>query len=430
MLLTNDFKARIFALVDCNCFYVSCERVFNPALEKKPVIVLSNNDGCAVSLSREAKALGITVGTPFFQIADIVKKHKIKVFSSNYALYGDMSRRVMETLSEFSPDMEIYSIDESFLAFEGLNLDLEQYGRVIKNRVKRHTGIPVSVGIGPTKTLAKLANHLAKKDARYDGVLDLCGRQDIDGFLERVKVEDVWGIGRRYTRKLNMRGIETALQLKNLADDWVRKNLGGIVGLRLVEELRGHSCLALEQVSPPKQQIMCGRVFGRPVETREELEEAVSTYVTRASERLRGQRSHASVVSVFIATNRYKKNEPQYGNFATYRLPIQTSYTPEIIDCALKLLRIIFRQDFRYKRVGIMLSGLVPENEVQANLFLPKPSDKRDKLMKAVDHINGQWYRSMIYTASCGIKQGWKMRRELLSNRYTTSWDELLTIHI
>ncbi|MCK4766345.1 MAG: Y-family DNA polymerase [Candidatus Aminicenantes bacterium] len=430
MLLTEDFKPKIFALVDCNSFYVSCERAFAPALENRPVMVLSNNDGCAVSLSKEAKALGIKVGTPLFQVADLVKKHNIQVFSSNYALYGDMSRRVMETLAWFSPEIEVYSIDESFLLFDGLDVDLEKYGKVIKNMVQQHTGIPVSVGIAATKTLAKLANRLAKKYPHYDGALNLFGEQDIDRFLKLVKVEDVWGIGRRYTEKLNLYGIENALQLKNLADYWVRKYLGGIVGLRLVEELRGFSCISLEQSAPKKQEIMCGRTFSRPVASLRQLEEAISTYTTRAAEKIRAQGSNTSLVHVFITTNRHKKNEPQYGNFAVYKLPVQTSFTPGIIRCALKLLRIIFKPGYRYKKAGVMLSGLVPGNERQLNLFCPKPSAKREQLMKAVDTINSRWRRNMIHLAASGIKPRWAMKREMLSNRYTTDWNELLTIQI
>ena len=430
MLLSDDIKTRVFALVDCNSFYVSCERVFDPSLENRPVIVLSNNDGCAVSLSKEAKVLGIKVGTPLFEIADLVKKHHIKTFSSNYTLYGDMSRRVMETLSAFSPEIEVYSIDESFLLFNGLPVDFEQYGRLIKRRVRQYTGIPVSVGIAPTKTLAKLANRLAKKYPHYEGVLDLSGTKDMDRYLQLVKVEDVWGIGRRYAKKLYRHGIETALQLKYLGDDWVRKYLGGIVGLRLAEELRGHSCLSLEQVPPKKQEIMCGRTFRKPVETLKELEEAVSTYITRAAEKIRRQQSNASLVHVFILTNHHKKNEPQYGNSAVYKLPVQSSFTPEIIRCAVKLLHIIFKPGYRYKKAGVMLSGLVPENECQFNLFAAKPSPERMQLMKAVDKINGRWHRNMVHVAASGIKPRWIMKREMLSNRYTTNWNELLVIKI
>lgn len=430
MLLSEDLKPKIFALVDCNSFYVSCERVFDPSLEKRPVIVLSNNDGCVVSLSKEAKALEIKVGTPFFEITPLVKKHNIKVFSSNYTLYGDMSQRVMETLAVFSPEIEIYSIDESFLLFNGLKLNYEEYGRLIKKTVRQHTGIPVSVGIAATKTLAKLANRLAKKYPHYDGVLDLSGMKDIDRFLQLVKVEDVWGIGRRYSKKLYSQGIETALQLKNLADDWVRKYLGGIVGLRLIEELRGHSCLAMEHVPSRKQEIMCGRTFRRPVTALRELEEAVSTYVTRAAEKIRAQKSNASLVHVFILTNFYRKDEPQYGNFATYRLPLQTSFTPGIIRCAVKLLQLIYKPGYRYKKAGIMLSGLVPENECQLNFFEARPMEKSRQLMRAVDKINSRWRHNMIFAAASGIKPRWIMKREMLSRRYTTHWNELLVINM
>ncbi len=430
MLLTDNFKEKAFALVDCNCFYVSCERVFHPDLEKKPVMVLSNNDGCVVSLSKEAKALGIKVGTPLFEVKDLVKKYDIKTFSSNYTLYGDMSQRVMETLASFSPEIEVYSIDESFLRFEGLKVDFNSYGRLIKETVRQHTGIPVSVGIGPTKTLAKLANRLSKKYSHYNGVLNLSGEKDMDRYLQLVKVEDVWGIGGRYAKKLYRHGIENAVQLKNLADDWVRKNLGGVVGLRLVNELRGVSCLPLEMVPPQKKEIMCGRTFSRPVTNLQELEQAISTYITRAAEKMRKQESRASLVHVFILTNYHKKEEPQYGNFATYRLPVQTSFTPEIIRCAVKLLGMIYKTGFKYKKAGVMLSGLVPANECQLNLFQPPPPAKRNGLMKAVDTINGRWRRNLIHVAATGIKPNWRMKREMLSNCFTTNWNELLVINI
>jgi DNA polymerase V len=429
-MLIDSPSDQVFALVDCNNFYASCERVFNPSLQNHPIIVLSNNDGCAVAMSNEVKALGIKTGTPFFQIEHLVKKHNIKVFSSNYALYGDLSSRVMDTLSGFAPDMEIYSIDEAFLSFNGMSMNLTEYGKKIRDRVRQNTGIPVSVGIAKTKTLAKIANRISKKEKGYQNVLELVHRDDIDDFLIRTKVEDVWGIGRRHTEKLLKNKIYTALELKNLPHDWVKKNLGGIVGLRLVEELRGRSCIPLETVRKSKQGIVTSRALGKPVETLKELEEAISTYMTTAARKIRAQRCISSVIHVFIHTNYHKKSEPQYGNFASFKLPIPTSFTPEMVFYAIQLLKKIYKPGFKYKKAGIMLSGIVPENEVQLNLFSPKPSVKSHHLMEAVDAINTRWGRHTMQLASSGVRKKWKMRRNLLSNRYTTSWNELLVINI
>jgi DNA polymerase V len=303
----------IFALVDCNNFYASCERVFNPGLKGQPLVVLSNNDGCVVARSNEAKALGIGMGVPEFQIRPVLRAHQVQVFSSNYTLYGDMSQRVMETLEPFSPDLEIYSIDEAFLSLSGFaSRNLTEYGRTIRNTVKRWTGIPVSVGIAETKTLAKIANRVAKRTPDIGGVFDLLACPDRDALLGRIAVEDVWGIGPNHARRLKQHGITTALQLRGADDQWIRKHLG-IVGLRLVMELRGVSCLDLEQCPSPKQSLTCSRAFGTLISTLAEMEEAVSVYTSRVAEKLRRERLAATVLTVCLSTNEYKEG-PQYSN--------------------------------------------------------------------------------------------------------------------
>ena len=301
----------IFALVDCNNFYVSCERVFQPCLNGKPVVVLSNNDGCVIARSEEAKALGIPMGLPFFQMRERFTGHTIETYSSNYALYGDMSTRVMTILKQFSPEVEVYSIDEAFLNLAGCgNGDLISYGHLIHRSVKQWTGIPISIGIGETKTLAKLANRLAKRSDHVQGVVDLTSSQHQDDILASIPVKDIWGIGRSYSRLLQSNGIRTALELRDADDRWIRQQMG-VVGVRIVWELRGISCLPLELSPPPKKSLMVSRSFGRPIATLDEMREAVATYTTRAAEKLRRHRLAAGILSVFLMTNRFKEDEPQ-----------------------------------------------------------------------------------------------------------------------
>ncbi len=417
----------IFALVDCNNFYVSCERVFNPSLEGRPVIVLSNNDGCAVARSNEAKALGIGMGTPYFKVENIVKKHNVKVFSSNYTLYADMSQRVVNVLNDFTPNLEIYSIDESFLSFNRhKNIDLTDYAKNIRSRVKKWTGLPVSIGIAPTKTLAKIANKLAKKNPMCQGVFNITNHSRIDDFLESVGVEDVWGVGPAYSKLLKYHRIHTALKLRDTNEDWIRKHMT-VIGLRTVWELKGISCIGLEDVTPDKKEIVSSRSFGRPVETRKELEEAVSSYVTRAAEKLRSQNSIASYVTTFIETNRYK-DEPQYNNSATARLSIPTDYTPELIENAHICLDRIYKSGYRFKKAGVMLGGIVPSNEVQLNLLVKQDRSRDKKIMDALDEINLTWGTDTVKYASSGLEPKWKMRRRMMSPRYTTCWDELAVV--
>jgi DNA polymerase V len=414
----------LFALVDCNNFYVSCERVFNPIIEGKPVVVLSNNDGNVVARSNEAKALGVQFGAPAFECENLIKKG-VYAFSSNYALYGDMSQRVMNTLSGFAPEMEIYSIDEAFLSFSRLPSvkDLTGYAFQIRRTVKRWTGIPTSIGIGPTKTLAKLANKLAKRNPEHRGVFNIIEHPETDKLLDGVRVEDVWGIGVQYTKLLNLNGIFTALQLKNAPDRWVKKHMT-ITGLRTVWELRGHSCIPLEEVPPPKKGIISSRSFGRPVESLAELKEALASYVSRAAGKLRAQRSVALFITVFLGTNPFK-DEPQYHNSITSRLPVPTSHTVELIRHAHRGLEELYRSGFHYKRTGVFLTEIMPEDHAQLNLFSSPSSGKQDILMKTIDRINMRWGNNTVIYAAEGIQKGWRMRQLRLSPRFTTQWEEI-----
>lgn len=416
--------APVFALVDCNNFYVSCERVFNPRLEGQPVVVLSNNDGCVVARSNEAKVLGIGMGVPEFQIRPFLRRHRVHILSSNYALYGDMSQRVMETLEQFCPDLEIYSIDEAFLGLSGFtSRNLTDYGRLIRSTVKRWTGIPVSVGMAETKTLAKITNRIAKRMPDTGGVFDLLTCPDRDALLRRVPVEEVWGIGSNHARLLHQHGITTTLQLRHANDQFIRKQMG-VVGLRLVMELRGVSCLELEQGPAPKQGITCSRAFGKSVTTLDEMEEAVSSYVERAAEKLRTERLAVTTMTVFLKTNEFK-DIPQYSNAFTLRLSVATDTTHELIRAALHGIRRIYRDGYQYKKAGVMLTGLVSRNQVQSDLFDAQNRPRSKQLMAALDRINDRWGAGTLHYASSGIEKAWKTQFHRRSPAYTTDWGEL-----
>jgi DNA polymerase V len=424
-------RKRVFALIDCNNFYVSCERVFKPELRNRPVVVLSNNDGCAVALSNEAKALGMKVGTPIFQAMNLVKSNGVAILSSNYSLYGDMSTRVMDVIGTFSPEVEYYSIDEAFMQLDGITsiASYAEYGRRIRETILKWTGIPVSIGIASTKTLAKIASRFAKKG--LEGVLDLTAEPDISPFLKDTGVDDVWGIGFQNGAKLRTRGISTALQLSELEDMWVRKNLGGIVGLRTVWELRGISCIPIETVRADRKQIVSSRSFGTPVEDFDALAEALSDYVARAAVKLRQQKSLVSVMQVFLATNRFKKNEKQYNNAVTRRLSNPASYTPELITITVDLLRKIYRQGYRYKKTGVVFTELMRESDRESLLFRDTGRIEREKsLMRTIDSLNAHYGRQALSIGGKGRAERWAMRRRYLSRRYTTDWDELLWIKI
>ena len=424
---------KVFALVDCNNFYVSCERVFNPMLKRVPVMVLSNNDGCVVARSNEVKALGIKMGSPAFKWDQLVREHNIQVFSSNYTLYADMSRRVMETLKNFSPDLEIYSIDEAFLSLSGLNLrDLKSYGQKIRKTVYKWTGLPVSIGIAETKVLAKAANEIAKKHGEHSGVVDLinCSGKDIDSYIEKLDVSDVWGVGRQYTKLLKSYNINTAKDLKYADIKWIRKKMT-VMGAKCVYELNGYSCFELDKYPEPRKGIRSSKSFGNPVTSKQDLRQAVASYVSRAAEKLRSQNSYTNVLVVFVKTNRFKRDEPQYSNSAYIKLKEPTSSTIDLTKSALAGLDRIYKSGYRYKKAGVLLEGIQPNNQIQLNLFHPFDYTKKrqiNMLMKTIDAINKKWGKDSLKLATEGTKQAWKMRRTRLSQRYTTSWNELLEI--
>ncbi len=416
-----------FLLVDCNNFFVSCEQVFNPKLIGKPVVVLSNNDGCVVSRSQEVKDLGVPMGIALFKIASLVKKHDIQVLSSNYSLYADMSARVMRTLASLVPDIEIYSIDEAFLFAPRVD-DHEEFGKQIGEIVKQHTGIPVSLGIGPTKTLAKVANKFAKKHP--EGVFDITER-DIDSYLEKLPVGDVWGVGRQYNKMLKSYKIKTAKDLKYTDDKWVRKKMT-IKGLKTVKELRGIPCLELVDQEPPKQSITVSRSFGKRVSDKQQVQEAVASHMIRAAEKLRKEKEVASVITVFIATSRYQEPE-RYFNAASVTLPVATDYTPALLNAASVCLEAIFRKGYQYKKAGVLLHDLVSKEQRQLDLFSELPDvGKEKKLMKSYDKINVRFGpQALSYAAAgaaAGVKKSWQSKRQSKSPHYTTNWHELLMV--
>lgn len=419
----------MFSLVDCNSFYASCEQVFNPRLIGKPVIVLSNNDGAVIARSKEAKQW-IDMGEPYFKVKPLIDKHKIHVFSSNYELYGDMSSRVMNILSELAPESEIYSIDECFLSFpQWQPQDLLSHGQTIRNTVKQWTGIPVSVGFAPTKTLAKVANKAAKK---VDGVRLLREADDIDSMLEKMDVEDLWGIGRQYAKMLKSNGITTGLHLKNAKDGWVKKHMT-IVGLRLVYELRGIPCLSIESIRPAKKGICTSRSFGKVVTKFTEIVEAVSNFAANCALKLRKQNSCAGVVTVFVHTNRFNTDKPQYSNHRSIRLPVATDSTPEIIHYALIALEKIYKEGYEFKKAGVIVMNIVPNNAVQLNLFDTVDRVKQTHIMTALDDVNKKMGKNTVKLAVQGYQNkstGWQMERNMLSPCYTTRWNELWTIKI
>ncbi|RZM78018.1 Y-family DNA polymerase [Leptolyngbya iicbica] len=412
--------SRLIALVDSNNFYVSCERVFNPKLEGRPVIVLSSNDGCAVARSNEAKALGIKMGTPAFQMRDLIEKHQIQIFSSNYALYGDLSNRVMQTLQNFTPEVEVYSIDEAFV---GLTGEVSDHAlSIMRTTVKRWTGIPVSIGLAPTKTLAKIANRIAK---RGEGTYIL---RDPDQVLENLPVGEVWGIGRQSTKKLTAYGITTALKLKQADLAWIKRQMG-IVGVRIVKELRGTSCLPLELIPQPRKSCCVSRSFGHPVTDLEDLREAIATHTARAAHKLRRDNLSASLLAVFIATNRFNADLPYYRNSGTVGLSAPTNHTITLTKAALKALGPLYRVGDHYQKAGVWLTELTPAHEIQQDLFINhKSCEKGRKLMEVMDALNSQFGAGTVRCAAQGFEQSWRTKAEMRSPRYTTRWDELLIV--
>ncbi len=427
--------SKIYGLVDCNSFFVSCERVFDPKLKDRPVVVLSNNDGCIVSRSKEAKTLGVPMGAPYFKIKNELDRHKVEAFSSNYELYGDMSNRVMKTLFKFCPNVEVYSIDEAFLDLTAIQtLDFNDYGRRIRKTILKNTGIPVSIGIAQTKTLSKIATEVAKKIEILDGVLDISKVYPnvIDSYLKKIDVVDVWGVGGRNSVKLQVRGINTAYDLKNMDLKQAKKILT-VTGQRIIMELNGISCISLNENPEPKKNMASTRSFGRAITTYHELCESVGSHSARACEKLRRQKSKAYTVSVFIMTNRFSKYEPFYANIAAVTLLKASSYTPEVTKAALSCLKKIFRKDKKYKKAGVVVSNIVPEKNFQFSIFEKfniKENKKEKVLMKSIDKLNKMYGIGTIKCLSEGLKKPWKMKRDMLSKRFTTRWNELLTVKI
>ena len=418
----------IFALVDCNNFYASCERVFNPSLLGKPIVVLSNNDGCVIARSNEAKELGIPMGAPYYQHKSFIQKNNVKVFSSNYRFYGDMSQRVMKSLSMMLPnqDVEVYSIDEAFLRLDGFVMrDLFDWALGVRNNVLQWTGIPTSIGIAPTKTLSKIANHVAKKQTQ-NGVFDLRDTDLQEYIMADLPVEELWGISRRWGKKLRSIGISTALQLKNTDPKFIQKKLSVVVE-RMVYELQGLSCLNLEK-QVAKKSIMSSKSFGTLLKELEPIEQALSTYTVRACEKLRQQGSKAKGLQIFLQTNPFRVDQHQYRNSLKFEFDLPTSDTAIIIRVAKTLLRQIYKYGYYYHKCGIMLFNLVSEEYQQGHFFTSQDSS-RDSLMRSIDIINKSMGRETIFYAAQGVKQDWKMRRNHLSPRYTTNWEELAKVY-
>ncbi|HEY4062568.1 MAG TPA: Y-family DNA polymerase [Puia sp.] len=423
------------AIVDCNSFYCSCERLFRPDLLNRPVAVLSNNDGCIISRSDEARTLGVGMAVPYFQARHIIDKHDVAVFSSNYHLYGDMSWRVMETLRILMGEgskVEVYSVDEAFLDLSHIPADqLTGHALHIKETVEQWTGISVSIGVAPTKTLAKMANRLAKKNKKESGCIRVLATDEEQRIaLEQTRVDDLWGVGRQYANKLINWGITSAWELRNMPEEWGHTNLGGVIGIRLIRELKGLPAIAMEDELVDKKMIATTRMFGRPVTSVTEIKEAVATYISRAAEKLRRQQSAAGVVSVFIVSKEQDhltnfRHGPTISHYTT--LPHPTSLTHELIKPAIELVEHLFENGKTYKKAGVMLSGLVPDSSIQGNLFVP-PSENHRFLMHTIDNINFAMRDDSVKFGSSGMNKGWKMRQELRSGRHSTRWEDLRAV--
>ncbi|HEX4875827.1 MAG TPA: Y-family DNA polymerase [Chitinophagaceae bacterium] len=423
------------AIVDCNSFYCSCERLFKPSLMNKPVVVLSNNDGCIVSRTDEAKKLGVGMAAPYYQNKETIEKNKVAVFSSNYHLYGDLSMRVMDTLRWLAGEekVEVYSVDEAFLDLDLVPVTkLKEAAAHIKATVEKWTGIAVSVGVAPSKVLSKVANRLSKKDKQgTGGVMVLNDSESIRQALEKTLVDDIWGVGRRYAMKLHQLGIDNGWQLSKMPEEWARKNLGGVVGVRLIKELNGIPCIPMKDPLEVKKMIATTRMFGKPVFELHEIKEAVATYTSRAAEKLRRQYCAANMLQVFVVTNGNRNQPYEYNPQSRYQyttFPKATSDTSELIRYALPLAERLYQPGIKYLKAGVILSGLVPDNSIQANLFAREEENKKRYLMEAVDNINFSHRDDMVKYVASGLKRNWKMRQEMRSKRYTTRWDELFEI--
>lgn len=414
----------MIALVDCNSFYCSCERLFRPELKNKPVIVLSNNDGCAVSLTKEAKQLGLPMGAPYFQIKNFCKKNHVSVFSSNYSLYGDISHRVMNTLKQFTTSLEYYSIDEAFLSLEGYS-SLKEIGFEIKNTVYKNVGIPVSVGIGPTKVLAKTANLIAKRSQQQHGGSFVLF-PDNKGLLQEVDVSNIWGIGRKSASKLRMLEINTAYELQNANEQLIQKHLT-VIGRKIVKELKGEPCIELEVQTDDRKHILSSRCFGRPVRHSFEIKEAVARHVSRACEKLRQQNSVAKVIRVYLRTNSFR-DTPQHRGSGYARLTTGSNSTNQLIKLAHSIVDQVFKSQFEYKKCGVVLSELEKFAPAQLSLLEPNLDKKNELLMGVIDKINSKHGGNTVMFSSCGTQPGWLPLCQQRSPRYTTHWPELLKV--
>ena len=420
----------MFALVDCNNFYASCERIGDPSIRNKPVVVLSNNDGCIIARSNEAKVLGLKMGQPFFQVAPLLKRHGVAVFSSNYTLYGDMSRRVMDSLQQFSPEVEEYSIDEAFLNLAGFDRPrLAAQAEAIHRTVRQWTAIPVSVGVGRTKTLAKVANRIAKSDPAAGGVCLIESETDRLAALQRTAIGDVWGIGRQYARFLESNGVTTALEFSRLPDAWLRRHLT-IAGLRTAVELRGTSCIPLELAPPPKQSVTVSRMFGHRLTSLEQVRQPLIAYTSRAGEKLRREGLAAGHLLVFLANSRFSTAERPFSPSLGQRLPRATSNTAELIQHACSLLARIYRPGFQYAKCGVILTELVPEGSQSRDLFEHAAADpgRNQRLMAALDAVNRRHGRDSLTYAGAGIRRDWAATANRKSRCFTTDSREMITV--
>ena len=418
---------RVIALIDCNSFFCSCERLFRPELRNRPVGVLSNNDGCFVSRTNELKALGVAMGTPYFKVKDLCEKHNVAIFSSNFALYTNLSDRVMSVLSRFAPTIEVYSVDEAFLDLTGLQVDFNHYAREIRDTVYREVGIPVSVGIAPTKTLAKIANHIGKKSKKANGAVVLLEERLQDIALEKTEVEDIWGIGRKNSIKLRSLGVKNAYQFKVFKNTFMIQKIFTKLGRMTQDELRGIPCFELEPFSEKKKEIMCSRSFGTPVVSLRELRESVANYATNASEKMRKQQSACAVIEVFCRSNPFSMNDEQYYARSYKKLLTPTCDTRKIIKYAWNVLDELFKMGIVYKKAGICLSSFEDHDQIQPSLFNSgdelKDDSKTVKLMKVMDEINAREGAGAIRLMACGIdNKSWAMKRDKLSPRYVTGW--------
>ena len=425
MSYTNNSRKKV-ALIDCNSFYVSCERLFNPKIQNVPVVVLSNNDGCVISRSTEAKKLGIRMGEPYFKVKDLVKKNNVQIFSSNYALYGDLSRRVMKVLKGFTDKIEIYSIDEAFLDLSHIKDEqVEEYGKQIRERVLKWTGIPTSVGISNTKTLSKVANHIAKKNKA--GVIFL--KENIDNILKDFDIADVWGVGRQLSKLYIKNGIDNAYKLKNISNTWVKKSTN-VLGAKTVMELRGIPCIDLETEETRRKSCCVSRSFGKKVESLDKLKESITTHCLNAAEKIRTDKQTTRAVTIFIRTSPFDKNRKYYSNSITIELPVATNNSIELVKTAISGLVKIYKYGYFYQKAGIILSKLRDAYEKELNLLTPILENKSQPLMRAIDFTNAKYGRNAISIAQAGISNDWKMRREHSSRIDTASFDFLPKINI